>query len=126
MASARKPIASDSTRATTPRMTGSRIQRWRTAAESSGRWTRAIWPFGRRTATAQADGLRIITPSITACPPTLLMPIPSNAGGSGRACPVRRVGALGAGRGARPAAVEALDAATRVDQLLLAGVERVA
>jgi hypothetical protein len=37
--------------------------------DSIGRQTSAIWPFGLRTATAQFEGPRIITPSRTACPP---------------------------------------------------------
>ena len=35
--------------------------------------TSAISPSGLRTATAHFDGLRIITPSRTACPPMLLL-----------------------------------------------------
>jgi hypothetical protein len=31
-----------------------------------------IWPFARRTAVATEPGARIITPSITACPPTCI------------------------------------------------------
>ena len=41
--------------------------------ESIGRDTCAISPSGLRTATAQLDGLRIITPSRTACPPTVIV-----------------------------------------------------
>ena len=69
MASARKPIASDSPRATIPRMTGSRKNQWRVITERIGRLTSAISPSGLRTASAQFDGLRIITPSRTAWPP---------------------------------------------------------
>src|SRR5919204_52064 len=44
MASARKPIASDSPSAITPRTIGSRSTRWRAIAESIGRETCAIEP----------------------------------------------------------------------------------
>ena len=37
-----------------------------------GQLTSAISPSGLRTATAQLDGLRIITPSSTACPPMVI------------------------------------------------------
>src|SRR2546423_6603787 len=69
MASARKPIASDSPRATTPRTTGRRSSLWRAIGEAIERETSAIAPSGLRTATAQFEGPRIITPSRTACPP---------------------------------------------------------
>ena len=69
IASARKPIASDSPRAITPRITGSRQIRWRFIGELMSRTTSAIPPSGVRIATAQHDGPRIITPSSTACPP---------------------------------------------------------
>jgi hypothetical protein len=66
MASARKPMASDSPSAITPRTTGSRKNRCRAMAEWIGRETCAISPVGVRTATAQLPGPRIITPSRTA------------------------------------------------------------
>jgi hypothetical protein len=69
IASARKPIASDSPRAITPRMTGSRHTRWRFIGEVTSRTTSSIPPSGVRTATAQHEGPRIITPSRTAWPP---------------------------------------------------------
>src|SRR4029450_12069829 len=69
--------------------------------------TCAISPSGLRTATAQFDGVRIITPSRTACPPTVMLK-------------------PGLSLGALEAALEALDPAARVDELLLARVERVA
>ena len=69
IARARKPIASDSPSAITPRMTGSRQMRWRFIGEVTSRTTSSIPPSGVRTATAQHDGPRIITPSRTACPP---------------------------------------------------------
>src|SRR6266566_852704 len=118
-------------------------------------------PSGFRTATAQLDGPRIITPSRTACPPTVVKvslahaervgrrpqtdarassrvlksarkrcrgPVHHHAledrlsadGGQGRG-----LGAAGAAGLLEPA-LEALDASARVDQLLLARVERVA
>src|SRR6188474_1320249 len=77
--------------------------------DSIGRQTSAICPFGRRTATAQFEGPRIITPSRTACPPMLLM----------RLLSARLTRAL-------EPALEALNPAAAVEQLLLARVERVA
>jgi len=64
--SARMPIASDSPSATTPRITGNRIQRRRRATLSTSCSTSEMRPSGRRTATAQLEGPRIITPSSTA------------------------------------------------------------
>ena len=66
IASARKPIASDSPRAITPRITGRRQIRWRFIGDETFRATSSIAPSGRRTATAQHEGPRIITPSSTA------------------------------------------------------------
>src|SRR5581483_1477002 len=90
-------MASDSPRATTPRTMGSRSPRWRAMAESIGRVTCAIVPPGVRTATAQFPGLRIITPSRTACPPTVITRSSRRAwsalrarAGAGSARPVRR------------------------------------
>ena len=98
-------------------------------------------PSGVRTATAQTETPRIITPSSTACPPTgasrLATRAPSGMrSGSaplrgGPRLPAREptsgLTALPPGLGVlRGAALEALDPATGVDQLLLAGVERVA
>src|SRR6266571_2896747 len=94
---------------------------------------------GLRTATAQVETPRIITPSSTAWPPTgasrvaIRRPSGSWVGSSltylAGAGP-RYALALGAGRRGlaplRRAALEALDPATGVDQLLPAGVERVA
>ena len=96
---------------------------------------------GVRTATAQIETPRIITPSSTACPPTgasrLATSAPSGIRSGSPPLDENRVGAsaepssgltayfpsLGVLCGA---ALEALDPATGVDQLLLAGVERVA
>src|SRR5437868_15242913 len=72
MASARKPIASDSPSATTPRTTGRRSAQWRVMGEPTGLLTWAMSPSGFRTATAQFEGPRIITPSNTAWPPMRL------------------------------------------------------
>jgi hypothetical protein len=71
IASARNPIASDSPSAMMPRITGSRKTGCRAIADLIPDVTCAISPFGFRTATAQLDGPRIITPSRTACPPML-------------------------------------------------------
>src|SRR5437763_4226477 len=90
---------------------GRRSVQWRAISGSMLRATCAISPSGLRTATAQLRGPRIITPSRTACPPTF--------------CVMRLRGALSA-LGLLEAPLEALDPAARVDELLLAGVERMA
>src|SRR5688572_21296598 len=103
MASARKPMASDSPSAITPRITGRRKNRCRFITELIELETCSISPWGVRTATDQFEGPRIITPSRTACPPMgLLM-----AGGrySGAACAA----------GLLETALEALDTAARID-----------
>ena len=85
MPSARKPILSDSASATTPRTIGTRSSRWRFVHETSGSEMTSISPLapsfesgppaascsaeGLRTATAQVEMPRIITPSSTAWPP---------------------------------------------------------
>ena len=83
----RKPIFSDWPSATTPRTTGQRSTRWRLVHETSGKVWTSISPsralarrpggpspsapaVGWRTATAQCETPRIITPSSTAWPPT--------------------------------------------------------
>ena len=74
--SALKPILSDSTSATTPRMTGSRSTRWRRVHDENGNDVISIPPSGSpagpalRTATAHVVTPRIMTPSRTAWPPT--------------------------------------------------------
>ena len=70
IASARNPIFSDSPRATTPRITGSRQTRCRRAHGRRPSELISISPSGLRTATAQVETPRIITPSSTAWPPT--------------------------------------------------------
>ena len=89
-------------------------RRWRAIAESIDFETCAMSPLGVRTATAQLPGPRIITPSRTACPPT----VDAIAALAGRAA----LGALCA----LEALLEALHAAARVHELLLARVERMA
>ena len=69
IASARKPIASDSPSAMTPRITGRRQIRCRCIGEVTSLTTSSMPPSGVRIATAQHDGPRIITPSSTAWPP---------------------------------------------------------
>src|SRR5436189_4277109 len=125
MARARKPIASDSPSAITPRITGSRKIRCRAIGDLIGWCTSAMSPSGFRTATAQFDGPRIITPSRTACPPTVVIDrsfqtdrLPAD-GRHGRLLP-----AAGATRTLEPA-LEALDPAAGVHELLLPRVERV-
>src|SRR6266404_751479 len=110
MARARKPMASDSPSAITPRRIGRRRIEWRAIAESIGRVTCAIEPPGVRTATAQFPGLRIMAPSRTACPPTVITRL------------ARALGALGA----LEPALEALDPPTGVHELLLGRIEGVA
>src|SRR5262245_1969529 len=111
MASARKPMESDSPSAMTPRMIGRRIQRWRTSIEAIGRLTSAMTPSGFRTATDHAVGPRIITPSRTAWPPIGAL--------------MRFFSLLGPA-GLLEAPLEALDATAGVHQLLLPRVEGVA
>src|SRR5215218_10438559 len=169
MARARKPIFSDSARATTPLITGHRRIRLRFAHETSGSDVTSISPPevpgasgpGFRTATDQVETPRIITPSSTAWPPTgasrLATGRPSGIGELARfgelSCMLTKSGAPSAApslKGVRPpsaspappceltlvgrsalsaargAALEALDPAAGVDQLLLAGIERMA
>src|SRR5258708_17227921 len=76
------------------------------------RATCAISPSGLRTATAQFDGPRIITPSRTACPPI--------------AEAMRWLAAAARAAGLFEPPLEPLDATARVHQLLLARVERMA
>src|SRR3954468_969825 len=118
-----KPIASDSPSATIPRITGRRSQRRFAAQLVTGWETSLIRPSGRRTATAQLDGPRIITPSRTAWPPTLVVTWTAALRGSttDALCLAGRLGLRGS-----LAPAEALDASARVDELLLARVERVA
>src|SRR4029453_7658204 len=111
MARARKPMESDSPSAMTPRMIGSRIQRWRRSMDVIGRFPSAMSPSGLRTATDQAEGPRIITPSRTAWPPI---------GALMRFCSL-----LGP-PGLLEAPLEALHASAGVHQLLLTRVEGVA
>ena len=66
IARARKPIFIDSARATTPRTIGTRKRRRRFAHGVSASDSISIWPSGVRTATAQVEMPRIITPSRTA------------------------------------------------------------
>src|SRR2546421_50319 len=68
-------------------------------------------PSGLRTATDQFDGPRIITPSRTAWPPIAVL--------------MRKTALAALGLRPLEPALEALDAPTGVDQLLLARVERV-
>src|SRR3954451_738933 len=124
MPSALKPICSDSTSATTPRTTGSRSQRCFWRADVSGNDCTPISPrassgassgAGLRTPTAQVETPRIITPSRTAWPPT----------GASRCATSSSLTGLSL-RGLGGATLEPIDPATRVDQLLPPGVERVA
>src|SRR6476661_9955089 len=142
MFSALKPMPSDSPSATTPRMIGSRSSRCFFSTLVSGCETSSISPWaplsgstpssefssgsGLRTATAHEETPRIITPSRTACPPT-------GASRCAQSCPswgavaVSAIGGCWLARGALgSAALEPLDAATGVDQLLATRVERVA
>ena len=134
MPRALKPILSDSASATTPRTSGCRRRRWRLIQETSGSETTSIspsagvvgsrWPsascscsgVGLRTATAQVEMPRIITPSSTAWPPTgaSRWAISSPSGmrtGSAADCDAR--GAVACTRPAYEAAWEALRLAAR-------------
>src|SRR5262249_6687142 len=92
-------------------MTGKRQIRRFAIGDAISFTTCAIAPSGLRTATAQLDGERIITPSRTAWPPIAVA-----------------IGVLAALAGLRALelALEALDAAAGVDELLLARVEGMA
>src|SRR5689334_24334293 len=142
MPSALKPIFRDSTSATTPRMIGQRSTRCFFVHETSGNDCTSISPWapssgsslpscrssatGLRTATAQVEIPRIITPSSTAWPPTGASRWAISAP-SGRRALSSATGALRLGRCALGgAALEALHAAARVHELLTPGVERVA
>src|SRR5262245_57016016 len=116
IASARRPRTRLSARATTPRTIGTRSQRRPCAQGEIAPSTTWMVSSGRRTATDQLVTPRIITPSMTAWPPTC----PAGAARAARRSLGRRLLA------ARKLALEALDPASGVDQLLLAGVERVA
>src|SRR4051794_21218940 len=147
IASARKPIFSDSASATTPRITGHRSTRWRLAQETNGSELTSTSPSGLRTATAQVETPRIITPSRTACPPTgasrFATGFPSGMRASascGRpfisgapsavtsscAAPSPAMDGPSLATAAGCAALEPLDPAPGIDELLLAGVERMA
>src|SRR4051812_41906933 len=135
MPRARKPIDMESARATTPRTMGSRNSRCRLVHETSGNDWISISPrvsgsgAGLRTATAQVETPRIMTPSMTAWPPTgasrcaIRVSLLTRRGSAARRCSWRGLGAPGALGGAT---LEALDPAAGVDELLLARVERVA
>src|SRR5687768_2271421 len=107
MARARKPIASDSPRAMTPRTIGIRSHLCLRRTDATGRLTSTMSPSAFRTATDHADGPRIITPSRTAWPP-IGADIALSAAGSFEA------------------ALEPLDAPAGVEELLLTRVEGVA
>src|SRR6476659_817519 len=96
-----------------PRITGRRQIRRFAIGEAISLTTWAIAPSGLRTATAQLDGERIITPSRTAWPPIAVLI---------RGYPPRS-GLTALRRGALELLLEALDATAGVDQLLLARVE---
>src|SRR5215211_6927289 len=147
IASARKPIFNDSASATTPRITGKRSTRWRLAQETRGSELTATSPSGFRTATAQMETPRIITPSRTACPPTgasrsatgfpsgmrvsascgrpFISGAPSAATLSSDTPSPAIAGAF-LPTAAGCAAPEPLDPAPGIDKLLLAGVEGMA
>jgi hypothetical protein len=57
----------------TPRITGSRQIFRRFIGDSMPRTTSVMSPSGDRIATAQLDGLRIMTPSRTAWPPYVIL-----------------------------------------------------
>src|SRR5438445_2914206 len=134
------PSESVSNSETAPRTTGRPSGLTRRVIETNGFSSVAIVPSGRRTATATREGERIMTPSITAWPPTGRkgMDVLGTGTAPGRArCAaagaVRRQLGLGGRRLRRSlvllaavAPAEALHAPGLVHQLLLAGIERVA
>src|SRR5829696_8285863 len=161
MPSALKPILSDSPSAATPRMIGSRRSRCRFVHETSGSEVTSMSPFapsfesappaascsaeGLRTATAQVETPRIITPSSTAWPPIgaslAATGLPSGIGpawGSAPFCPPPSALLSDSGRisRSRPGSLaalalggplpEPLHTPAGIDELLLAGVEGVA
>ena len=65
------PMARDSTRATVPRRKGRFKMRKRSEMEFTFFISTSIFPSGVRTAVAACLGPRIITPSMTAWPPTV-------------------------------------------------------
>src|SRR5881296_2388240 len=95
----------------TPRTIGSRQMPRFAIGEAIELQTCAIAPSGLRTATAQFEGPRIITPSRTACPPI--------GWDTGSLCAAGAAGLL-------EPPLEALDPSAAVQELLLPGVERVA
>src|SRR6267378_1139258 len=119
-------MRSDSTSTTAPRTIGKPKNFARREMETKSRvWTWMV-PSGRRTAVATLPGDRIITPSMTACPPI-----------GHRASAGATTEGLGAGRRFGSGlvlvlvldsvlAAETLDAARGVHELLLAREERVA
>jgi hypothetical protein len=66
---ARMPSASESNSVNTPRIIGHFSHGRRCGAVVVGRHSSQMSPAGRRTATAHRSRPRIITPSMTACPP---------------------------------------------------------
>src|SRR5438477_8606670 len=111
-------MRSDSASATTPRTTGTRSTRLRFAHETTGSEVTSVSPSGLRTATAQVETPRIITPSRTACPPTGASFTASRSGlGDAEAliC-LRRLARRGAGEEARVVAlVELADGVVGID-----------
>src|SRR5205823_2378778 len=98
------PSRSDSTSPTTPRATGTR--RHRSPDRGTAPLLVTMAPSGFRTATAQVDAPRIITPPSTACPPYARMvawlPMPFSIGRTGPQPELRRAStpaADGGGRG---------------------------
>src|SRR6516225_3554055 len=77
---ARIPKASAWPKVAKPRKIGYLSQGYFSAGRSRKLWTTAIEPFGFRTATAYECGERIITPSMTACPPTSTSSVPWASG----------------------------------------------
>ena len=73
--SERMPSTSDSTSDTVPRKNGFLRIVYLSAMECTGPQSTSMRPSGLRTAVATFPGPRIMTPSMTACPPTLSLPI---------------------------------------------------
>ena len=89
--SARKPSIIAWPSVTSPRTNGQPSHLRFSAARSSGSLWVTTSPLGLRMAMPQACGVRIITPSITAWPPTSVSSPPSRAGKSWMAARNRRI-----------------------------------
>src|SRR4051812_5722920 len=89
-------------RVTKPRMRGHFRIGWRSVSRGSVLSSVTISPDGLRTATQKLWGDRIITPSITACPPIKVVSSPLSKTGSSCICANRRTNARSCKEGGLP------------------------